>query len=136
MSSRTGNSIIVFGTAILILGICGLAAAAGDRADTSLLGISASVFALGALTIAGGIYFKARVLQSELAGRPAAAPVSAARSRGNCDLCRKAMPVIHCKVHQFHLCADCLAEHYDFRSCVYVPSTRRVSGRTLAAHGS
>jgi len=35
------------------------------------------------------------------------------------------MPVIHCKVHQVHMCAECLGQHYDFRTCSYVPSTRR-----------
>jgi hypothetical protein len=37
-------------------------------------------------------------------------------------------------VHQLHLCADCLGKHYDFRSCAYVPSTRR--GVTAKAHGA
>jgi len=32
-------------------------------------------------------------------------------------------------VHQVHLCADCLGQHYDLRSCTYVPSSRRLANK-------
>jgi len=139
MSSHTGNSIIVTGVAILLLGLCCLAAALGDRTGSNLLGIGASVFALGVLMVAGGIYVNARMLQKQAAGTSKPEAAANQRSRGVCDLCRAPEPVIHCKVHQLHLCADCLGAHYDFRSCVYVPSTRRGSsrpGKSMAAHGA
>ncbi len=28
------------------------------------------------------------------------------------------------------MCADCLGQHYDFRTCSYVPSTRRTAAKT------
>ncbi|HEY7617101.1 MAG TPA: hypothetical protein VH744_09880, partial [Terriglobales bacterium] len=58
------------------------------------------------------------------------------RPRGACDLCKVEMPVVHCKVHQVHLCGHCLGEHYNFRSCVYVPSTRKTlskAAKSMAA---
>ncbi len=54
------------------------------------------------------------------------------RVRGGCDLCGSETPVIHCRVHDIHVCGNCLANHYDFRSCAYVPSTRRTAGSKAA----
>jgi hypothetical protein len=90
-----------------------------------------SIFALGALTVAGGIYFKAQNLKSDSSPK---APEP--EKRGGCDRCHAEPPAIQCKVHQLHLCDTCLASHYDFRSCVYVPSTRRnviKTGKTMVA---
>jgi hypothetical protein len=36
-------------------------------------------------------------------------------------------------VHEIHLCGNCLGDHYDFRSCAYVPSTRRTAPSKPAA---
>lgn len=137
MSSRTGSWMMAFGGLVGFVGLCLMPAGLGNHGDTSLLGFGAALFGTGALTAAIGIYLKSVLLGSKAAAN---APSPAANSnrplRGACDLCRKEMPVVHCKVHQFHLCASCLAEHYDFRACVYVPSTRRVeskSGRNAAA---
>jgi len=80
---------------------------------------------MGALLAAMGIYFKSKALQS-IGPKKSEVPAAANRPiRGGCDRCQKEVPVIHCKVHQQHLCGVCLADHYDFRSCVYAPSTRR-----------
>jgi hypothetical protein len=100
--------------------------------------LGAALLGTGALAGAAGIYLKALVLGSKaLLNAPAPEAANLNRHpRGACDLCRKETPVVHCKVHQFHLCASCLAEHYDFRACVYVPSTRRVEskgGRNMSA---
>ena len=65
------------------------------------------------------------------------APAAAKRTRKpNCDRCAKDEPVIQCRVHQLHLCGDCLAQHYDFRSCAYVPSTRRATVKSAAAQAA
>lgn len=102
-----------------------------DHNDISLMGVGASLFSFGTLVMATGVYLKARLLES---AAPAPPP---RRSRGGCDLCRGEAPVIHCKVHQLHLCPACLAEHYDFRSCAYVPSTRTKTSRGAArAHSA
>jgi hypothetical protein len=78
----------------------------------------------GMLLIAAGFYVKARALGTFAAS--ATPPASGKRSRKSiCDRCAQEEPVIQCRVHQLHLCADCLSKHYDFRSCAYVPSTRR-----------
>jgi hypothetical protein len=129
MSSRSSSWMIATGALLLFVGVCVLAAALGKNADPDQLLAGAGAFSVGALTVAAGIYLKARVLQ---AGAPAAAakePNTGKRSRGGCELCATEAPVIQCKVHQLHLCGACLAQHYDFRSCAYVPSTRAGSNK-------
>jgi hypothetical protein len=135
MPSRTSNLIIALGAVLALLGLCGLAAGLGDNTNGNLLGLGATFLGMGSLIAASGIYLKARLVQSEASGQKAQAKVPL---RGGCDLCKVEIPVIHCKVHQFHLCPHCMGEHYDFRACVYVPSTRRLTtkaAKSLAAHG-
>jgi hypothetical protein len=138
MSSKTANWIIAAGAVLMFIGLCFLPAALGEHPDADLLEIGACQFCLGALIVAAGIYAKARVVQSAIASgtlRKESAP-SNPRVRGGCDLCGSEAPVVQCKVHQLHLCGGCLAQHYDVRSCAYVPTTRTAtnkSGKTLAA---
>ncbi len=137
MPSRVSNWMIAAGALAMFAGLCVLPAGLGEHADSNLLSLGACLVSLGALIAASGLYLKARALQ---ATNGPATPVketknSLRRVRGGCDACRGDQPVIHCKVHQLHLCATCLAEHYDFRSCAYVPSTRQSAkgGRAMAA---
>jgi hypothetical protein len=138
MSSKTATWIIVAGTLLMFVGLCFLPAALSEHPDADLLEVGACQFSLGALIIAAGIYVKARILRSGIASgdlRKESAP-SNQRVRGGCDLCGTEAPVVQCKVHQLHLCGNCLAQHYDVRSCAYVPTTRTASnknGRNLAA---
>ena len=138
MSSKTANWIIAAGAVFMAIGLCFLPAALGERPDTDLLEVGACLFSLGALIIAAGMYTKARMVQMEIAsGEPRKEPTSNQRVRGGCDLCGTEAPVVQCKVHQLHLCGSCLAQHYDVRSCAYVPTTRTAtnkSGRNLAAN--
>jgi hypothetical protein len=137
MSSRSGSWMVAAGAVLLFVGLCTLAAAFGKTADPDQLVAGAGFFSVGALTVAAGIYLKARALQSDPASLAAAKETanSGRRSRGGCELCATEAPVIQCKVHQLHLCGTCLALHYDFRSCAYVPSTRGANkpGKGLAA---
>ena len=128
---------IAVGVLVGLIGLCILPAAFGSGGDRSLLGAAATMFGMGALAAAAGFYLKAQALQSNPAGGPPAKEAKNAgrRLRGACDLCRTEMPVVHCKVHQLHLCGRCLAEHYDFRSCVYVPSTRRTESKVGKSPG-
>jgi hypothetical protein len=129
MSSRTALWMIVLGVLVGFAGLCIMPAGLG-AGDRSLLGFGAALFGTGALIVAGGIYLKALLLGSTVANAPStAAANSQRRAHEGCELCHKEAPVVHCKVHRFHLCAACLAEHYDFRACVYVPSTRRVESK-------
>ena len=114
-----------------IMGILMLPAALGEHPDTSLLVLGACGVSLGSMIAASGIYFKARALQSSggPGGASAESKNSRRRVRGGCDVCHGDLPVIHCKVHQVHLCPDCLGQHYDFRTCTYAPSTRRGSAK-------
>jgi len=139
MSSKTATWIIAAGAVLMVIGLCFLPAALSDHPDADMLEIGACQFSLGALIMAGGIYAKARLLQFAIAsGEPRKEPAtSTQRIRGGCDLCGSEAPVVQCKVHQLHLCGSCLAQHYDVRSCAYVPTTRTITnktGRNLAAN--
>jgi hypothetical protein len=131
MSSKAATWIIAAGAVLMAIGLCFLPAALGERPDTDLLEVGACLFSLGALIIAAGMYTKARMVQMEIAsGEPRKEPTSNQRVRGGCDLCGTEAPVVQCKVHQLHLCGSCLAQHYDVRSCAYVPTTRTATNRT------
>jgi hypothetical protein len=132
MSSHIGNGLIALGALGACIGLIMLPAALGEHPDTSLLILGACGVSLGSLTAASGIFFKARAMQSPAGSQATSGePKNATRRvRGGCDICHGDLPVIHCKVHQVHMCADCLAQHYDFRTCSYVPSTRRSAAKT------
>jgi hypothetical protein len=138
MSSKTANWIIAGGVLLMFIGLCFLPGALGEHPDGDMLEIGACQFSLGALIVAGGIYTKARVVQLAIASGDLRkeSVTSNQRVRGGCDLCGSEAPVVQCKVHQLHLCGSCLAQHYDVRSCAYVPTTRTTpnkGSRTLAA---
>lgn len=123
--NKTSNTLIIFGALVAFAGLCFLPAAMVEKHDASLLAAGASLFSLGTLFTSGGLYIKAKGQKS---GAPAS-PEPAKRAHGGCETCREGNPVIHCKVHNTHLCEDCQAKHYDFRSCVYAPSTRRMTAK-------
>jgi hypothetical protein len=128
---KLGLWAIVGGCLLMVVGLTLLPAASGPHADESIRGLGVSCFSFGAFIGALGLYFKARALQ---AGTPAPAPqkTQPKRVRGGCDLCGSETPVIHCRVHDVHVCGNCLADHYDTRSCAYVPSTRRSASSKAA----
>ena len=126
MPEHTSSWTIGAGSLIVLFSLCLLAAAVTDRSDQGLLAIAASSFSLGALTVACGIYLKARALG---AGKHVLEEAPAKSKTGGCERCEAEAPVIHCRVHHLHLCGTCLAEHYDFRSCAYVPSTRKPTSK-------
>jgi hypothetical protein len=131
MSSQTGNWLIGLGVLGACIGIIMLPAALGEHPDTNLLILGACGVSLGSLIAATGIYFKARAIPSP-AGTQASAGEhknSTRRVRGGCDICHGDLPIIHCKVHQVHMCTECLGQHYDFRTCSYVPSTRGAAAK-------
>jgi hypothetical protein len=131
MSSKMGNGLIAVGALGACVGLIMLPAALGEHPDTNLLILGACGVSLGSLTAAAGIFLNARALQPVAGslGTSGEAKNSTRRVRGGCDICHGDMPVIHCKVHQVHMCAECLGQHYDFRTCSYVPSTRRPSAK-------
>jgi hypothetical protein len=128
---KMSSWVTIAGFFLMLLGLCFLPASLGNHPDEGVLGAGFSIFCLGALTSAAGIYFKARALQSGAAS-PGYTPTPK-RVRGGCGLCGTETPVIHCRVHEMHLCGNCLSNHYDFRSCAYVPSTRRTAPAKPAA---
>ena len=132
MGQKLGSTLLVIGAFLLLLGVSFVPAALLERHDETILGAGICAIAFGALTCAAGFYIKARALESS--AMPGAARIH--KVRGGCDLCRSEAPVVHCRVHQLHICGTCLATHYDFRSCVYIPSTRRGAAARPAARAA
>ena len=134
MPEKASTWAIGSGGVIVAFSLFLLAATMADTADQHLIPVGACAFSVGILAIAGGLYLKARALKGQFGRAPVPAP---SRSRsGGCEKCQVEAPVILCRVHHLHLCGHCLAEHYDFRSCAYVPSTRKPAtknGRGMAA---
>jgi hypothetical protein len=126
------------GAILAFVGICFFPAGLGEH-DSSVLGLGAAVFGFGALIAAAGFYSNAQAVRALPLPASLSKEALAAKNnppRGGCDLCKKETPVINCKVHNFHLCGSCLADHYDFRACVYVPSTRRIDFRNTKSMAS
>jgi hypothetical protein len=123
MATKTGTWLIAMGCCIAFLGLCALPAAFGANPDKSLMGIGMTILSTGMMLIAGGLYVKSRNFGQWAAGRPDSQTKGSRKAP--CDLCGKNEPVIQCRVHNVHLCGDCLGRHYDFRWCAYVPSPRR-----------
>jgi hypothetical protein len=121
MGNKLSSFATICGGFLILLGLSFLPAAISNK-DQAILGAGICAIAFGAMSIAAGLYAKARLLQNTpaAAGKSRPEPI-----RGGCDLCGTNSPVIHCRVHLLHICGDCVGEHYDFRSCVYIPSTRR-----------
>jgi hypothetical protein len=133
MQSKTGNWMLALSAVIAVIGLSIMPAGLGPNvADKNLVGVGAAIFSMGAMLAAMGVYVKSKALQST--GNKTSEAASARPVRGGCDRCQADAPVIQCKVHQQHLCGVCLAEHYDFRSCAYAPSTRRATAvKSMAA---
>jgi hypothetical protein len=123
MGKKLSGLAIIGGCLLMLVGLSLVPAALSQHEDETILGAGMCAFAFGALIAAAGLYLEARVLKSA-ADSPGGAKPSK-QIRGGCDLCGTESPVIHCRVHQLHICGNCVANHYDFRSCVYIPSTRR-----------
>jgi hypothetical protein len=122
---------IAVGAIGAFVGLCLLPSGMGQHPDASLLAMGALALALGSVTAAFGIYLKARMPETKVAADPAQQSKTIVRKlRGSCNICHGDVAVITCEVHQLHMCAACLAEHYDSRSCAYVPSTRNQVTRT------
>ena len=111
------GEVLLFILNLLVVDVNALA----SKNDQTVLSLGACMFSLGALIVAGGLYTKARVL----AAQPVQAAPAERASGVPCGQCHSSASVVDCKVHNIHLCGDCLGEHYDFRSCAYVPTTRR-----------
>lgn len=121
---KAGGRTVGAGCFLMLVGLCFLPAALQQNTDPTILGLGVCLFAFGALTAAAGFYFRARALQSETPSADVR-KMSGRRLRGGCDLCGTEPPIIQCRVHELHLCSQCLGDHYDPRSCAYAPSSRR-----------
>lgn len=131
MGQKLGNALILFGSLPMLLSLVLLPAAFSQHQDESILGAGVCAFSFGALLIATGLYLKARAIQESTA--VVAAKPQPKQQRSGCDLCGIETPAIHCRTHQLHMCPTCLARHFDARSCVYIPSTRRPAAKAAWA---
>ena len=125
MQSKLANGMIGVGAVGIFLGFLTMLAGRGDHPDSTILMMGACALSLGSLLTAAGMYVKAKFLQASITVNGALAKPQTRRVRGACDICHGNLPLIYCRVHQIHMCADCTAEHFDPRSCAYVLSSRR-----------
>jgi hypothetical protein len=132
MGQKFGSFALVSGCSLMLIGLALVPAALAQHEDETILGGAICAFAFGAFAAAAGFYLKARMLNGT-APRGVATPQ---KQRGGCEVCKSEAPVIHCRVHNLHMCGNCLPRHYDFRSCVYVPSTRRSNPLKPAARAA
>jgi hypothetical protein len=123
MGTKLSSFAVIVGSCLMLVGLGLIPAAIGQNNDEGLRGAAIVSFAFGALICSLGLYLKSRLVKNT--GDTLATKPAAKSSRGGCELCGTETPVILCRVHEVHICGDCVARHYDFRSCVYVPSTRR-----------
>lgn len=130
MGRKIGSFALISGALLMLVALALVPAALSQRNDQTILGAGICSMAFGAFLAAAGFYVKARSIQ---AATPAGIAPVQPKQRGGCDLCKSEAPAVLCRFHNLHICGDCLSDHYDFRSCVYVPSTRRsASGKPNA----
>ena len=131
--AKLGTVLLLIGSLLAVLGLTILPSALSAGEDKTLLNIAVLVVSFSMTMIAGGLYLKARAVP-----RPAGSDAENTKrsQKASCDSCGKQESVIQCRVHQLHLCGDCLAKHYDFRSCAYVPSIRRGSKSSAYSRAS
>jgi hypothetical protein len=131
MSSKTGIGLVAAGVIATFAGLACFPAALRDGNDTNVFSLGVCLFSIGMLLAASGTYLNARLLSRQQGPEAASSP--ARRVRGGCELCAGETPAIRCKTHQLQMCASCLAQHYDVRSCVYVPLMRSVASGSAKA---
>ena len=129
MGQKLSLFLIIVGCLLMVLGLTLLAAGLTQGQDESIAGAGICAFSFGALACAGGMYVKARAVQAETS---IPSNKQQTKTRGGCDLCGTESPAVMCRAHQLHLCPACLSKHYDVRSCVYAPSSRRAAGAKAA----
>jgi hypothetical protein len=130
MGQKLSGFLIVVGCLLMIVGLVLLASGLAQRQDESIAGAGICAFSFGALACAGGMYLKARTVPAQTT---IPSSKQQTKTRGGCDLCGTESPAVMCRIHQLHLCPACLSRHYDVRSCIYVPSTRRPAAKAARA---
>ena len=134
MASKLSSVLIGFGCLLMLLGLVMLASGLSQGSDESIKGAGICGFSFGALVTAAGIYGKAKAVQASGSVAVALAkPQPTKKQPGGCDLCGTETPAIMCRAHQLHMCATCLTRHFDARSCVYMPSSRRPASKAAWA---
>jgi hypothetical protein len=130
MSLKIGSLLIVVGCLFAVVGLGFLPASFGPHPDASLQSAGAILFSAGMVLAASGLYVKSRVWAQSV---PASAKSEKKLGRKTCKQCNKQEAVIQCRPHQVPLCTDCLAKHYDFRSCAYIPLERPAASKPPAS---
>jgi hypothetical protein len=129
MSLKFGSWMIAVGCFFAFVGLCFFPAAFTAPRDAAMLGAGAMLFSTGMVLAAAGFYMKARYWAE---ADPSHARPGGKSKRRICNQCGNNESAVECRVHHLHLCGDCLAKHYDFKVCAYVPSPRHTFSRTKA----
>ncbi|MFY9676282.1 MAG: hypothetical protein WCB53_18375 [Terriglobales bacterium] len=122
MALKFGTWMIAVGCFFGLAALGFFSAAFSTPRDASAISAGAMLFSFGMVLAAAGFYMKARSFAD---ADPSRARAGAKSKRRICNQCGTLESAVECRVHHLHLCADCLTKHYEFKSCVYVPSPRQ-----------
>ena len=132
MGLKLSTGLMTVGCLLMLMGLTLFSASVSQHQDDAILGAGICAFSFGALLTAGGIYLRGRALLAE-AGAAAPKAQQQQQPRSGCDLCGIETPAVMCRAHQLHMCPTCLARHFDARSCVYIPSSRKPAAKAAWA---
>lgn len=130
MPSKMSKIMIGFGAALLLVGLAFVPAGFGPDGDPSVMAGGMGIFSFGSLLIGLGFYLNAREVHAAIK----AEKTSAVSKTGACEACEENPQVILCTTHAAGLCAACLHTHFDPRSCVFTPASRRLA-KAASARG-
>ena len=123
MSSKISKIMIGFGSALLLVGLAFVPAGFGPDGDPSVMAGGMGIFSFGSLVIGLGFYLNAREVHAAIR----AEKTIAAAKTGMCEACEGNAQVILCTTHAAGLCASCMHTHFDPRSCVFTPASRKLA---------
>lgn len=112
--------VIALGSVLAVVGVVCFLALSGQGQADAIRALGSAFFAIGVLTVAGGVYLQARRIQAQFEV-PAAKTKKAERL---CSVCNREPSVVFCRVHVLRLCLDCFEKHDDGANCSYVPAKR------------
>ena len=117
-------SLMIAGSVLVLAALVFLPTVLGAAADPSALAVVAGSFSLGTLTVAAGLYLRAR---SMAARNGIVAKPRLKKNQERCGICEVAPALLWCTQHQAKVCPGCMASH-DSSSCMYVDISRRAVG--------
>jgi hypothetical protein len=125
--NTVGKIMVVFGIILILGGLAFLPAGFGPDGDPSVMAGGMGVFSLGSLATGLGLYLNARQLRAGGAEKKPEKKAAPAFKLPPCEACEETQQVFVCANHGSALCASCMHTHFDPRSCLLTPASRRIA---------